>query len=98
MKRFALTCGALASVALAGAAIWVATATPNAQAQAPFHLEEATIADVQRAIQQGQTTCQGIVQAYIERAKAYNGVSNALLTEDGAPIPAAPGGCGLDHR
>jgi amidase len=91
MKKFALSCGALASVALIGAAVWVAIATPKAQAQTPFHLEEATIADVQRAIQQGQTTCQGIVQAYIDRAKAYNGVSNALLTENGAPIPSAPG-------
>jgi amidase len=91
MKRLIFTCGALTSIAMAGAAIWVVTATPNAQAPTPFHLEEATIADVHRAIQQGQTTCQGIVQGYIDRAKAYNGVSNALLTEDGAPIPAAPG-------
>ena len=87
MKRLTLIGGALASVAVAGAAVWVATARPGAQTAPSFHIEEATIADVQRAIQQGQTTCQGVVQAYIERAKAYNGVSNVLLTEDGAPIP-----------
>ena len=55
-----------------------------------FHLEEATIADVHRAIQQGQITCRGLVQAYIDRARAYNGVSDRLVTADGAPIPARP--------
>ncbi len=58
-------------------------AAGNCRAQdARFHLEEATIADVHRAIQQGQVTCQGLVQAYINRARAYNGVSNRLVTED----------------
>ena len=52
---------------------------------------EATIADVHRAIQQGQITCRGLVQAYVDRAKAYNGVSDRLVTRDGAPIPAARG-------
>ncbi|MCZ6753478.1 MAG: amidase family protein [Acidobacteria bacterium] len=53
------------------------------RAQEPrFHLEEATIADVHRAIQQGEITCQGLVQAYINRARAYNGVSNRLVTEN----------------
>ena len=62
-----------------------------AQPSQPFRLEEATIADVHRAIQQGQTTCRGLVQAYIDRAKAFNGVSDRLVTEDGAPIPAPTG-------
>src|ERR671924_499180 len=56
-----------------------------------FHLEEATIADIHRAIQQAQITCRGLVQAYLDRAKAYNGVSDRLVTRDGAPIPAARG-------
>ena len=64
----------------------------EAQSQgAPFRIEEATIADVHRAIQAGQITCRGIVEAYIARAKAYNGVSDRLVTKDGAPIPASPG-------
>ena len=64
----------------------------RAQAQrTPFQLEEATIADVHRAIQAGEITCRGLVEAYINRAKAYNGVSDRLVTRDGAPIPAAPG-------
>ncbi len=54
-------------------------------AQAPpfqFHLMEATIPDVHRAIQEGQITCRGLVQAYVNRARAYNGTCNALVTED----------------
>jgi amidase len=57
----------------------------------PFHVEEATIADVHRAIQQGETTCQAIVRAYIERARAYNGACTKLVTRDGASIPTVPG-------
>jgi len=34
-----------------------------------FQLEEATIADVHRAIQAGRLTCRGLVEAYIDRAK-----------------------------
>jgi Asp-tRNA(Asn)/Glu-tRNA(Gln) amidotransferase A subunit family amidase len=56
-----------------------------------FRLEEATIADVHRAIQQSQITCRGIVDAYLERARAYNGVSDRLVTRDGAPVAAATG-------
>ena len=63
----------------------------QAQPAWQFHLVEATIDDVHRAIREGQVTCRGLVQAYLNRAKAYNGVSNALVTKDGASIPAAPG-------
>jgi amidase len=49
-----------------------------------FALHEATIADVHRGIQSGQVTCQGIVQAYVDRAKAYNGVCTRTVTEDDA--------------
>jgi Asp-tRNA(Asn)/Glu-tRNA(Gln) amidotransferase A subunit family amidase len=56
-----------------------------------FHLEEATIADTQLAIQTGQITCKGVVEAYIARAKAYNGVCTRLVTADGAPVPEASG-------
>src|SRR5262245_13073638 len=56
------------------------------QAQEPFrfHLMEATIPDVHRAIQEGQITCRGLVQAYLNRARAYNGTCNQLVTEDNA--------------
>jgi Asp-tRNA(Asn)/Glu-tRNA(Gln) amidotransferase A subunit family amidase len=57
----------------------------------PFRLEEATIAELHAAIKSGQTTCVAIVQHYIDRARAYNGVASALVTQDGAPVPEAPG-------
>jgi amidase len=50
-----------------------------------FHLMEATIPDVHRAIREGQITCRGLVQAYINRAKAYNGTCNRLVSEEMAP-------------
>ena len=50
-----------------------------------FHLLEATIADVHRGIQSGQISCRALVQAYINRARAYNGTCNQLVTEDMAP-------------
>ena len=67
-------------------------ATEAAYAQQPrFHLQEATIDDLHRAIRDGQITCRGLVQFYVNRAKAYNGVSDMLVTKDGASIPPAPG-------
>ncbi|MCZ6876313.1 MAG: amidase family protein [bacterium] len=57
----------------------------------PFCLEEATIDELHAAIKSGQTTCVEIVQHYIDRVRAYNGVASVLVTEDGAPIPAATG-------
>ncbi len=70
--------------------------TSGERAQTPrsafrFELLEATIDDVHRAIQEGQITCRGLVQAYVDRARAYNGISNELVTSDGASIPPSPG-------
>lgn len=62
-----------------------------ATAAAKFEVQEASIADTQSAITSGKTTCVGVVQAYIDRARAYNGVCTALLTADGKKIPAANG-------
>lgn len=62
-----------------------------AQSQRTFQVEEATIASIHTAIASGQTTCTGVVQAYINRARAYNGVCTALVTADGADLPAAKG-------
>jgi len=56
-----------------------------------FHLEEATIAELHQAIKNGETTCVAVVRHYIERARAYNGVASALVTEDGAVVPEASG-------
>ena len=56
-----------------------------------FRLEEATIAELHEAIRAGKTTLVEVVQRYIDRARAYNGVACLLLTEDGADVPEANG-------
>jgi Asp-tRNA(Asn)/Glu-tRNA(Gln) amidotransferase A subunit family amidase len=58
---------------------------------APFRLEEATIDEMHAAIKAGEITCVQIVQHYIDRARAFNGVPSALVTEHGAPVPQAMG-------
>jgi Asp-tRNA(Asn)/Glu-tRNA(Gln) amidotransferase A subunit family amidase len=63
----------------------------GAPAQSVFNIEEATIASTQKAIQDGTITCKGVVQAYLERIKAYNGTCTALVTADGKSIPAVKG-------
>lgn len=58
---------------------------------AKFQVEEASIDDIHNAIKAGQTTCKSVVQTFIERARAYNGVCTQLVTKDGASIPTAKG-------
>ena len=59
--------------------------------EAPFRVEEATIEELHRAIQDGRTTCVDVVQQYLARVRAYNGVCSMLVTADGAPVPEAVG-------
>jgi Asp-tRNA(Asn)/Glu-tRNA(Gln) amidotransferase A subunit family amidase len=63
---------------------------PEAQKKT-FVLEEAPIADLHQAISDGRTTCVDVVRHYIARARAYNGVASALVTQDGAEIPSTTG-------
>ncbi len=56
-----------------------------------FDVVEASIDDLHEAIRAGETTLVEVVQQYIDRARAYNGVSSMLVTEDGLPVPEAPG-------
>jgi amidase len=51
-----------------------AIATGNAQQQNPpkFHLQEASISDIQRAIMARQITSVGLVEMYLKRIQAYN--------------------------
>lgn len=56
-----------------------------------FQLEEATIDQMQSAICAGKITCVEIVQHYIDRARAYNGVASMLITENGESVDPAPG-------
>ncbi len=58
---------------------------------ADFSLQEASIDSIQNGIRSGAVTCKQIVEGYIARAKAYNGVCTKLVTKDGAKIPQALG-------
>ena len=62
-----------------------------AQSRATFEVQEATIPSIHAAITSDQTTCRAVVQAYLDRAKAYNGVCTALLTSDGLDIASTTG-------
>lgn len=68
----------------------LSTACAQAQA-APFQVEEASIAQIHDAIRSGATSCKGVVEAYLARARAYNGICTALLTPDGADVAPAFG-------
>ncbi len=59
--------------------------------QQKFRLEEATIDDLHRAIQAGETTCLDVVKRYIERVRTFNGVASMLVTNDGAAVVEAKG-------
>src|SRR5262245_45443229 len=43
-----------------------------ATAQAPFHLEEATISTIRAAFANGQLTCAQLTKLYLDRINAYN--------------------------
>jgi Asp-tRNA(Asn)/Glu-tRNA(Gln) amidotransferase A subunit family amidase len=81
-------CRALLAPAVAAALVLVPHAV---QAQSTFRIEEASIAGIHQAIKAGQTTCRQVVEAYVERARAYNGTCTALVTADGKPIAPAKG-------
>jgi amidase len=81
----------LAAIGGAGCAREDAAGPEAAADSGEFHIEEATISGMHAAIKAGQVTCKGVVEAYIERAKAYNGVCTALITKDGADIAPATG-------
>ena len=63
----------------------------NRESATSLQLVEATIDELHTAIQAGATTCVAVVEEYIARARAYNGVSSLLVTEDGAPVVPAAG-------
>ncbi len=56
-----------------------------------FQLEEATIDELHQAIKAGQTTCVAVVQQYLARVRAYNGVASMLVTKEGADVAPATG-------
>lgn len=54
-------------------ALGLSSLAASAPAQAAFHLEEATIPQVQQAILNKQITSTRLVELYLKRIKAYNG-------------------------
>ncbi|PPR59767.1 MAG: hypothetical protein CFH08_02650, partial [Alphaproteobacteria bacterium MarineAlpha3_Bin7] len=52
---------------------------------------EASISDFHKALKEGRTTVTKVVNAYLDRVKAYNGVSSMLVTENGEEVAEAPG-------
>ncbi len=61
-------------------ALLAVSATVRAQQQSPakFHLQEASIADIQRALVAKKITTVGLVELYLKRIKTYN---NACVSE-----------------
>ncbi|MGZ8263832.1 MAG: amidase family protein [Burkholderiales bacterium] len=64
---------------------------PDQPQKTTFRLEEATIDEFHAAIKAGRITCVQVVQHYIARARAYNGVPSLLVTQDGEPVAQAKG-------
>lgn len=66
------------------------SAQENSSAPA-FRIEEASIDEMHAAIKDKRITCVEVVTQHLARVRAYNGVSSALVTPDGASIPQAAG-------
>ena len=68
MRRLSSTLAVAACVASA-----IVSLPATAAANKPFHVEEATIADIQSAILHKELTATELVKLYLARIKAYNG-------------------------
>jgi amidase len=56
-----------------------------------FRLHEVTIDGIHAGIKSGATSCKGIVEAYIARARAYNGTCTMPVTADGGAVSKVKG-------
>jgi Asp-tRNA(Asn)/Glu-tRNA(Gln) amidotransferase A subunit family amidase len=61
------------------------------QSRAGFPLQEATIDGMHEAIRGGETTCRQVIEAYIARVRAHNGMCTRLVTADGTKAPKVLG-------
>src|SRR5262245_40280275 len=68
----------LAGILLLSAAC--ATSTPPTNNAAPFSVVEATIPDMQKAMQDGRTSSRHLVEQYLQRIALYNDKINAVIT------------------
>jgi amidase len=71
MSKLRLTGGRAALAALAALGLLIHGA--SAQAAPGFEIVEARISDIQRALLAGEITTVGLVEAYLQRIKAFNG-------------------------
>ena len=90
-RRRVSTGARLAAAALGLLMPAIAAAQPAASRPDRFQVEEATIEGIHQAIQDGSTSCRGLVQTFVDRARAYNGACTRLVTLDGAPVALANG-------
>jgi Asp-tRNA(Asn)/Glu-tRNA(Gln) amidotransferase A subunit family amidase len=79
------------ATAYASIILYAAIAAPRAYAAEPFHIEEASIDGIHQAIRSGETTCKAVVEGFVARARAYNGICTKLVTADGGKAPKAAG-------
>ena len=73
-------------------------AAPAVRAQAPFQVDETTIAGVHAAMRAGTLTCRGLVEAYLKRIDAYDKrgpAINAITVVNGDALATADS---LDRR
>jgi len=63
---------ALVAGVLAAAMIWSSASAVLAASSTAFKLEEATIADVHRAMEAGELTCRSLVEQYLRQIEAYD--------------------------
>lgn len=74
MKPFAIT------LLLASGLLSACSPAPTPPPAAPFSVVEATIPDLQRAMQEGRVTSRQIVEQYLVRIGLYNDKLNAVVT------------------
>ena len=86
-----VSASALAAGALLLVMPGIVAAQPETSASDRFQIEESTIERIHEAIRGGEISCRGVVQAFVDRARAYNGACTQLVTLDGAPVPPASG-------
>jgi len=72
-SRFRRWCGVGVAAACLVAVSGASVVTVSGAGKAPFTIEEATIADIQKAILSKQVTTVDVVKLYLTRIKAYNG-------------------------
>src|SRR5512144_2128542 len=76
-------------IGLVGALILIST---SARAQAPFHLQEATIDQIQGELKAGRVSCRDLIGHYLKRIEAYDHAGptlNALQTVNGHALDEA---------